>query len=171
MKLLPRGAAWLSALALLLFTGLIATVSRFFFFGAAASVFNQSPRLAGLTTLFGVLFPIVAIAFGSQVLHVVLDKFAGRKVARGWKPGLMSWWAGLFGWLVLALASMTSVLVVMVIHPQSSFGAFVGMFGMNSSLAELISVPTIVWLAIAAFMYQFERNVRDRIAAGPDSTV
>lgn len=171
MKLFPRGAAWLSALALLLFTGLIASVMRFFFFHATMSLFANAPRVAAFASLVGLLFPIVAIAFGSQLLHVVLDRFAGRKTSRGVWPGLMSWWAGLFGWLVLALASWTSVLVVLVIHPQSSFGAFAGMFTYDSSLAEIISIPTVVWIVIAAFLFQVERLVRDKIAAGPDSTV
>jgi hypothetical protein len=167
----PRPAAWFSALALTVFAGLLGTTMSWFY-RAGAQVFFEAPRLAGFAFFLGVLSPIVLIAFGNHTMHRVLDRMAKRdKGARGALPGLMSWWAGLFGWLVLMLAAWVSVTIVMMIHPQSSFLALYNLFRLDSGLASVLSIPTVVFVIVGASLYQLEARVRDRIAAGPDSTV
>ena len=59
---------------------------------------------------------IFVIAFGNNVMHKMLDRFAKRKTPRGWMPGLMSWWAGLYSWGVLMLSAWFSVGAVLVVH-------------------------------------------------------
>lgn len=165
----PRGGAWLSAIALLVFTGTLSTVMRWCY-GASFSLWWSTPRLGALVGLLGVLSPILLIAFGNHFMHLVLDKLAKRASPRGAMPGLMSWWAGLYGWLVLMLATWTSLFLVLVIHPQSTLSGFFSLFSYDASLASVISVPTIVWFFMAAILFQVERRVRDKMAAGPDST-
>lgn len=168
--ILPRLAAWFSAFALTVFAGLLGTTMSWFY-RAGAQLFFDTPRLSGLAFFIGLVSPIVLIAFGNHTMHRVLDRMGERKTSRGALPGLMSWWAGLFGWLVLMLATWTSITLVMVIHPQSSFYAFYNLFRLDSGLASVLSIPTVVFVVLGAALYQVEARVRDRIAAGPDSTI
>lgn len=175
MGFFPRPAAWFSALALTVFAGLLGTTMSWFY-RAGAQVFFEAPRLAGFAFFLGVLSPIVLIAFGNHAMHRALDRIAKRHGSRGaesrqtWLPGLMSWWAGLYGWLVLMLSAWMSVTIVMMIHPRSSFFAFYNLFRLDSGLASVLSIPTAVFVLLGATLYQVEARVRDRIAAGPDST-
>lgn len=165
----PRPAAWFSALALTVFAGLLGTTMSWFY-RAGATVFFEAPRLAGFAFFLGVLSPIALVAFGNHTMHRVLDRIGKRQTSRGALPGLMSWWAGLYSWLVLMLSAWCSVTIVMMIHPQSSFFAFYNLFRLDSGLASVLSIPTVVFLVLGATLYQVEARVRDRIAAGPDST-
>jgi hypothetical protein len=169
-RLFPRGTAWLSALALTVFAGLIGTTMSFFA-RVGASLWYDVPRIAAVAWIFAFLSPIFLIAFGSHLMHKVVDRLQKRKAPRGMMPGLMAWWTGLYGWLVLALASWTSVGVMMVIHPQSSLAGLFALFRVDASLASILSVPTIVFFLLAAFLFQVERAVRTKMAAAPDSTV
>src|SRR5690349_14335714 len=98
----PRPAAWFSALALTVFAGLLGTTMSWFY-RAGAQVFFEAPRIAGLAFFLGVMSPIVLIAFGNHTMHRVLDRMGKKQTSRGAEsrrsglPGLMSWWAGLFG--------------------------------------------------------------------------
>ena len=99
-----------------------------------------------------------------------MDRLAKRRTPRGAMPGLMSWWAGLCGWLVLTLSTWTSIFIVLAIHPQSTLSGFFSLFSYRASAASIISVPTVVWFLMAAFLFQVEQRVRDKVASGPDST-
>ena len=140
------------------------------FYRAGATMLFEAPRLAGFAFFLGVLSPIVLVAFGNHTMHRVLDRIGSRQTSRGTLPGLMSWWAGLFSWLVLMLSAWCSVTIVMMIHPQSSFFAFYNLFRLDSGLASVLSIPSVVFIVLGATLYQIEARVRDRIAAGPDST-
>ncbi len=167
----PRAGAWMSAFALAVFTGLLTAIVRFFWTTGFAMMVANAPRIGALLWTVGLISPIFVIAFGNNVMHKVLDRIAKRKTPRRWMPGLMSFWAGLYSWGVLMLSAWFSVGVVLVIHPQGSLHAYINLFRLDSGLASLLSIPTIVFIVTAAFLFQFERRVRERIAAGPDSTV
>jgi len=165
----PRPAAWLSAVALTVFAGLLGTTMSWFY-GAGASTLFEAPRVSAIFFFFGFTSPIFLIAFGNHAMHRVLDAMAKRASSRGLMPGLMSWWAGLYGWLVLMLAAWTSVMLVMMVHPESTFYAFANVFRIDSGLTSILSIPTFVFIGLGAFLFQVEARVKDKIAAGPDST-
>jgi hypothetical protein len=165
----PRASAWLSALALVVFAGALGGVMTWMY--KAAAFVAAAPRVSAFFVLLGVVSPIVVVAFGNHFFHLVLDRWAGRKAPRGWAPGLMSWWTGLYAWLVLSLSMFTSVFIAMMISPRSNIFAFFELFTFDSNLASVLSVPTVVFFLVAAFLFQVERRVRDKMAAGPDSTV
>jgi hypothetical protein len=132
-RVFPRGAAWLSAFALTVFTGLLVTTMSWFY-RAAFSTWSDTPRIGAFLAFVGFLSPIAVVAISNHGLHVVLDKLAKRRGSRGVMPGLMSFWAGLYSWLVLVLASVTSVLLTIVVHPGASFQGFAAMFRLDSGL-------------------------------------
>src|SRR4051794_27363144 len=107
-RVFPRAAAWLSAAALAIFAGLLATTMSFFY-NASFAVWRDTPRLGALLALAGFLSPIAVVALANHGLHIALDKLAKRRISRGIVPGLTSWWAGLQAWLVLVLASVAAV--------------------------------------------------------------
>jgi len=165
----PRPAAWLSALALVVFAGGLGGVMSWMYKAAAWT--SSAPRVSAFFVLLGIVSPILVVAFGNHFFHLLLDRWAGRKASRGLTPGLMSWWSGLYAWFVLGLAGLTSVCIALMISPQSNVLAFLNLFTLDSNLASVLSVPTVVFFLAAAVLFQVERRVREKMAAGPDSTV
>ena len=51
------------------------------------------------------LGPMGVVTFLHHYMHVVLDGFDRKRLARGLLPGTMSLWAGVYAWVVLILAS------------------------------------------------------------------
>jgi hypothetical protein len=160
----------MSAFALAVFAGLLTTVVRFFW-TTGFSLMGETPRFGALFFTLGLVAPIFVIAFGNHLMHRILDRIAKRTTPRGFWPGLMSWWSGLYSWGVLMLSAWLSIGIVAFVYPRASFAGYMNLFGLDSGLASVLSIPTIVFVVTAAFLFQFERRVRDRIAAGPDSTV
>jgi hypothetical protein len=122
-----------------------------------------SPRLAVLGGLAAWLSPIPLVAVG----HRVVSAFLGRADPSAKDAGAMSAWAGLFAWLVLWLSSSVVVFVLLLINPprpepEQLVSAFAGMSGG----AAILSVQTAVWIVVAAFLYEAERRMKKRVAAG-----
>jgi hypothetical protein len=169
-RVFPRGAAWLSAFALAVFTGLLVTTMSWFY-RAAFVVWTDTPRIGALLAFVGFVSPIGVVAISNHGLHIALDKLAKRRGSRGLVPGLMSWWAGLYAWLVLVLSTVSAVSLMLVIYPSASFYGFANLFRLDSGLTSILSIPTILFIGIAAFMFQLERRVRAKLSEGPDSTI
>lgn len=167
----PNLNAWLSAVFLLLLTGGLGVCVK-----AAWQMGNSlahiSPRLTILFGLLGLICPIILIAFAHHLLHLFLDRFFPDSRSpemtnvQGWFPGLISWWEGLYGWLVLILSTIISAGILGVIYYSSSSLASLYFFLSSWDKAKhLFTVPSIAWVIIAACLYQFEFVVRQYFTA------
>jgi hypothetical protein len=167
----PNFSAWMSAFFLLLLTGSMAvTVQKIWQF--ATPISRISPRLSILLGLLGLVLPIIMIAIAHHLLHVFLDRFfpdtrsPEMNFTAGCFPSIMSWWEGLYGWLVLVLATCISagVLGFLYYSPTLLMELYALLMSWDK-LRHLLTLPAVVWIAIAAFLYQFEYLVRQRLIA------
>jgi hypothetical protein len=166
----PHPAAWLSAVALLVFSRalLMALAIALPLLGELA---RYSPRLAAMGGLALWLSPVAVVAAGHRVVTTVLDVGDPAKKTRARVPRILSWWAGLYAWLVLLLATTSTMFLLVIINPPPPEGAALGLAsvvasGLNAGAS--FGVQTALWLLVAAGLYHFERIARLRIASSGD---
>ncbi|MBX3209290.1 MAG: hypothetical protein KF764_29930 [Labilithrix sp.] len=159
---LPSPAALVSAVLLYVLLGA---------FGAVAAaviphlieLIATSPRLAMCGLLGLVISPGVVVALVHHVGHRTLDR-AERKT-RGLFPAAESCWAGAHAWLVLYGTSVLASLVMLVVDPpelEPEALALLASFVDRAGAGTLASVHTLVWILIAAALYELERRARPR---------
>jgi hypothetical protein len=101
--------------------------------------------------------------------QLVLDRLAGEKSSRGWWPGLTSWWAGMFACLTASLVT-TMLLVGGGIVDAGHVVQSVQLIFVRSSITDLLSWPSLVWVAAAAALYAFERQAKHVFATKSANT-
>ena len=168
----PDPAAWLSAVVLLVFSRALLLA-----LGIALPVLMElarySPRLAAVGGLAVWVSPVLLIATGHRVVTTVLDVGDPGKKTRARVPRILSWWAGLYAWLVLFLATSTTIFLVLILYPpppppQPPDDAALGVASMVATGLQAgtsFGIQTALWVIVAAGLYQFERVARLRIAS------
>ncbi len=123
-------------------------------------------KFVPLLLLGVILTPIGLVAIAHHTLHSILNQYFPESKApeseqvKGFFPGLMSWWEGLYSWLVILLASIITVpLAIAILQPDqlSSFWLWL----LNTR--PFFSPVSILWLLIAAYLYHFEGLVRNHL--------
>ncbi len=162
---IPYPGAWLSAVLLLLLTGLITyggkTIAQMGF-----SLARLSPNFAILFGLLAMLMPIFVVAIAHHLLHLFLDRFfpdsqlSEQEKVKGIFPNLMSWWEGLYGWLVIVLTTLITVgLISSFASSTLSYNRLYSLLSAWDKTRHFFSIPTFIWIVIAAYLYQFEHVV------------
>ena len=129
------------------------------------------PRIGFLIYFF--LFiggPIGLIAFMHHWLHRILDEFfpdsriPDMEPVEGGLPTVLSWWQGLYGWMVNYMSGLIWAILLTIIWPVPfSFSSVA-----NTLLLAAPINPVIPWhlaeflvkVIVAAFFYQFEYSVQ-----------
>jgi hypothetical protein len=165
----PCPNAWMSALVLTIFAGSILAWSE-----KIAELGNHltrySYRVSAGCGILAIVFPIIIVAVMHHIFHVFLDncipdsQTPQTERTTGVSPSLISWWEGLYSWLVLVLATILSVGIVAVFLPESELYRLIYLWNrVWYKLDYLITFPTLIWLVVAAYLYQFEHLVRQRL--------
>jgi hypothetical protein len=176
-KFLPSPISWLNALALSGLLILYATGASYVLRGIVAAI-NPSSAIAALQfshhpQFFGIQFslyllvfflvsPVLFIAISHHWLHVLLTKFIPKIQSavvgptKGWWPGLMSWWEGIWG-LCVAMVSLA-------LGFSLSSVIFWEVWGGNLELQRrAASFSGFVWFISAAYLYHVFHLVEHRI--------
>lgn len=174
---LPIPRSWFNAIALIL---LMVGVQRLTgFLWIIIDPIIRLPRIGLLIyVLLFVLLPIGVIALSHHWLHRFLDqvfpesRMHGETSSQAALPGLLSWWEGLYGWIVSYLSIFVwSILIAIVLPIPPAFNSPL-VFPLSSgtpsiSLWEIAEV--IVRTIAAACLYQFEYAVKRRLVAANSS--
>ncbi len=172
---IPTPRFWVNAIALiLLMIGFqYAIVYLWVIISILAHLLPQPifVKLAYLFSLLAQLFPIVLLAFVHHWLHRFLDSFFPEsrlpetELATGVFPSFISWWSGLYGWVVNILSSVIAFGLIMLFSPSPDLLSVFTLFKTQGQ--SLLIVPTLIRVLIAAYLYQFQYLVHQRlIAAG-----
>jgi hypothetical protein len=166
----PKPSSWLSAGFLTLLTGGLAA-SAAFAWQIALFLTRISPRLGLLFGVVTVLSPIILVAIMHHLLHLILDRFfpetqlPGMIGNTGVLPGLMSWWQGLYSWLVIIFSTM--VATALIGSFPLSLGFLDNLMDVWDRARPLFRLSTLVWVLIAAYLYHFEYLVQQRLMSIP----
>ena len=167
----PYPSSWLKALILTLFLRVIIfVVNNTGKFSYRIAYFVNSPELFFIFTILLLLSPIPIISFTHHCLHLFIGRFIPEIQApeigrtQGLLPGIMSWWEGLYAWLVIAISTLIAALFSTILIPF-----------FNLSYARLIEDYTeiennnimlvfgLFYIYGGALTYQIEYLVRHRI--------
>ncbi|PZD70741.1 hypothetical protein C1752_09717 [Acaryochloris thomasi RCC1774] len=162
---IPYPGAWLSAVLLLLLTGAIAYGGQVFL-QMGYPLIQFSPNVGILFGLLALLMPIFVVAIAHHTLHLFLDHFfpdsqtSAQKKVQGFFPNLMSWWEGLYGWQVIVLSTLiTAGLISGFTTPDVSYANLYSLLSAWDKTRYIFTFPTLIWIVISAYLYQFEHLV------------
>lgn len=162
----PYPRSWMSAIFLSAIAGGLSTaatkIAEIGYYLA-----KNSPRLDFLFLVFATLSPILFIAIAHHWLNIILDRVvpdnqSARNTDIGFVPGILSWWEGLYGWVVITLSLIVTLGVLGFLFPH--FNPFDYLSNWHK-LDKFFSLQTLFWIAIAAYLYQFEYFVRQRLTS------
>ncbi|MBD2452981.1 hypothetical protein H6G80_02550 [Nostoc sp. FACHB-87] len=165
----PYPTSWLKALILAIFLRVI-----IFIVEKAGMVSYRVTYLTGSIELFVILYiliilsPIPVIAFTHHFLHLFLGSFLSQIQApeigkpRGLLPGLMSWWEGLYGWLVIIIAGLTAFLLTTFFLPIFDISYNQPIIYYTEYQRTIIVIFGIFYISISSVIYHVEYLVKLR---------
>jgi hypothetical protein len=161
----PSGVALLSAaLSFGLLVGTAAAIGRFAPY--LVELLETSPRLAMLGFFGLVVAPAFVVVGVHHAGHRTLDGLDAGARRRSVLPSVESWWAGAHAWLVIGGTSILARLVTLVIEPPKldPDGRVLAVLTREASavgtLSNVMSLYPLVWMAIAAQLFELERRTR-----------
>ena len=167
---IPNFNAWMSAILLLLLVRGIKFVLRAAFTRVNYDLLNLfSHKSYALLYLLVLLSPILAIAIAHNLLHLFLDRYVPDvqtpevPVSRSVFPGLMSWWEGLYGWLAIAITTIASTAILLVLFSPHYYLSEINSWWLGTS--SFFNPMVFIRLVCAAYLYQFEHLVRQHLIA------
>ena len=171
---------------------------QFLFTGTISLISSIISTVVTLLSPLIFLLPIPIIAFAHHYLYLLLDRYypdipsAERGRITGYFPGIVSWWHGLYGLLIIILALLVSDSILSIL-PWLNFDIVIFDFQISDIeiyarnpiidtwikiawriLAQPIYQPLmrlVIWVVAAAYLYQFEFTFRQHlIATASDSS-
>lgn len=170
---LPNVRSWFNAVALILLM-----IGIGYLMGYAVDIIkilmNSAPWLIGAFLFLLFSFPIVTIAFLHHWLHTFLDvffpesRFPEDELHAGWFPSIFSWWEAVFGWGSYVLASVFALYFLGIFTPYSNSLNLLSISSQdlcNYSFSLPSARFTVLQIIVAAYLYQLEFLVRQRLLA------
>ena len=169
---LPYPTCWLKSLIISVFLRYIIYVAEMIVkTGYRLAYVVNSSELFVLFTIIIIISPIILIAFTHHYLHLVLSRFIPQIKApelgktKGLVPQLMSWWEGLYGWLVIVLSTLNSTMICSLFFPFFNLSYLKLVEEYTQFQQNIIVIFGIIWLIQAALIYQVEYLVRHRLVS------
>ncbi|MBD0265136.1 MAG: hypothetical protein ICV78_21160 [Tolypothrix sp. Co-bin9] len=167
---LPR--AWVNAIALILLMIAWRYVLGYIWENIGLrinSLINIPWKVSYILLLFSLVSPIFVVAFAHHWSHRLLDNYFPEsrlpetETVSGVFPGVMSWWQGLYGWLVSTLSTAIAYTLIALFLPEQAIFYFLKFFIIEATRWQ--TIPIIIQIIIAACLYQFEYVVYQRLIA------
>ncbi|MEH2313944.1 MAG: hypothetical protein V7K35_21665 [Nostoc sp.] len=168
----PYPSSWLKALILTLFLRVIIfIINNTGKIGYQIVYFVNSPELFFIFTILLLLSPIPIISFTHHCLHLLIGRFIPEIQApeigrtQGFLPGIMSWWEGLYAWLVIAISTLITALFSTILLPSINLN-YVRLIEDYTQIPNINNIMLILgffYISGGAITYQIEYLVRHRI--------
>ncbi|UKO96693.1 hypothetical protein [Nostoc sp. UHCC 0870] len=167
---LPYPSCWLKSLILMIFLRVIIFIAKFLLkVGYGVSNFISSPELLVIFGIITLLSPIAIIAFTHHYLHLIFNRFISEiqapeiGIVKGLIPKLMSWWEGLYGWLVIILSTLVAGLFCTIILPVFHINYAKPPETYTSFEQQIILIFGLIWLVQGSLIYQIDYLVRQHL--------
>jgi hypothetical protein len=170
--LIPGARAWVNAvgLILLLLAWQYILTEVYEHIIALINWRHISPKVWYVLLLLAFLSPIAVVAFAHHWMHRLLDNFFPEsklpetETVPGTFPGILSWWQGLFGWIAKLISSAIAYTTLALFLSENGLVYyFLKFFEGGWDMWRI--VPVLIQIIIAAFLYQFEYVVNQRLIA------
>ncbi|MBD2563942.1 MULTISPECIES: hypothetical protein [Nostoc] len=167
---LPYPSCWLKSFILMVFLRVIGFVTEILIkLGDGVANLVSSPELLAIFVIITLLSPIAVIAFTHHYLHLFFSRFISEiqapeiGIVTGIIPKLMSWWEGLYGWLVIILSTLVTCLVCTIILPMFHLSYIKPPETYTQFEQQIIVIFGIIWLIQGALIYQIDYLVKQRL--------
>ncbi|MEH2182067.1 hypothetical protein [Nostoc sp.] len=169
----PYPSSWFKALILTLFLRVIIfVVKNTGKLGYDIVYFVHSPKLFFIFTILLILSPIPIISLTHHCLYLLISRFVleiqapeiGR--TQGLLPGIMSWWEGLYAWLVIAISTLIAAFFSIILLPlfYPSYDKQIEYYTRIENINNnIILIFGLLYIFTAALIYQIKYLVRCRI--------
>lgn len=171
----PYPTSWLKAVIVFGFLSTIAfSIRTSGQVGYFLTRVTDSPEPFLFFIILGLLSPIAIFAIAHHILHLFLGRFIpsiqAPEIAKhqGLLPGLISWWEGLYGWLVIYLATLavtvTTLGIAAIFVPLSNFIYQNLLFNYDPEVEQKVLLAlSLIWIIYAAMIYQLENLFKRRL--------
>ncbi|MBN4005365.1 hypothetical protein [Nostoc sp. LPT] len=155
----PYPSSWLKAFILTLFLRVIIfVIKNTGKVGYDIVYFVHSPELFFIFTILLILSPIPIISLTHHCLHLLISRFASETQApeigrtQGLLPGIMSWWEGLYAWLIIAISTL--IVLIKTDTFREAVSKAINAANLTQSAKSLDEWKTVVsqWEAAIALM-------------------
>ncbi|HYW20891.1 MAG TPA: hypothetical protein VE956_16630 [Nodularia sp. (in: cyanobacteria)] len=167
---LPYPSCWLKSLILIIFLRVIIFVAEILVkVGYNVAYFASSPEILGIFIIITLLCPIPIIAFTHHFVHLFFSRFIPEiqapeiGIVKGLIPKLMSWWEGIYAWVVITLSTLTSFLVGTIILPLFQLNYATAVESYTLFQETIIVIFGLIWLIQGALLYQIDYLVGHRL--------
>lgn len=176
----PYPSSWLKALIMTLFMRVIIfIVQNTGKLGYDIIYFVHSPELFFIFTILLILSPIPIISLTHHCLHLLISRFISEIQApeigrtQGLLPGIMSWWEGLYAWLVIAISTLISFLFSIILIPlfNPNYDRQLEYYTQLENINNIILMFGLFYISAGALIYQIEYLVRHRIISAYSGNV
>ncbi|MDZ8066578.1 MAG: hypothetical protein RMY64_13320 [Nostoc sp. DedQUE08] len=168
----PYPSSWFKALILTLFLRVIIfIVQNTGKLGYDIVYFVRSPELFLIFTILLILSPIPIISLTHHCLHLLISRFISEIQApeigttQGLLPGLMSWWEGLYAWLVIVISTLIAALFSTILLPlfNPNYDRQLEYYTQLENINNIILIFGLFYIYAGALIYQIEYLVKYRI--------
>ncbi|MEH2171408.1 hypothetical protein [Nostoc sp.] len=173
----PYPTSWLKALILnLLLSFIIFLLTNPGKVGYQITYLAKSPELFFMLTILLILSPIPTISFTHHLLHLLISRFISEIQApeigriKGLFPGIMSWWEGLYAWLVIAISTLIAAFFCTMILPLFNISYTKPVELYTEVEKNIILIFGLFYVSAGALTYQIEHLVRQRIISAYSGT-
>ncbi len=158
----PYPSSWLKALIMTLFMRVIIfIVQNTGRLGYDIIYFVHSPELFFIFTILLILSPIPIISLTHHCLHLLISRFISEIQApeigrtQGLLPGIMSWWEGLYGWLVIAISTLISFLFYIILIPlfNPNYDRQLEYYTQVENINNVILMFGLFYISVGALIY------------------
>ncbi|MDZ7995314.1 MAG: hypothetical protein RM022_003220 [Nostoc sp. EfeVER01] len=169
----PYPSSWLKALILnLLLSTIIFVLKNPGKLGYHITYIVKSSELFAIFTILLMLSPIPIISFTHHLLHLLISRFISVIQApeigrtKGLLPGIMSWWEGLYAWLVITISTLVAAFFCTMLLPlfyqsyDRQIEYYTQIQNINNSIVLMFG---LFYISTGALIYQIEYLVRHRI--------
>lgn len=132
--------------------------------------FNYYPEISIIAFIISLFSPLFIITILHHLGQIIIDQWfppkgpaKARKRPPGFFPGIASWWAGLYGWLVMCISNLiTGTLYLLVLAGANLDNQTLQQFYqtlMTSPISDLtifLASFILIWFIISALIYHFE---------------
>ncbi|MBD2439045.1 hypothetical protein [Nostoc sp. FACHB-110] len=165
----PYPTAWLKALILAMFLRVILFVlEKSGQVSYHIITFTKSIELFVILSILIILSPILVIAFTHHFLHIFISNFISQIQSpeigktQGILPGLMSWWEGLYGWLVIIVSVLTAFLFSTFFLPVFNISYDKPIIYYTEYQRIIIGIFGLFYISTASVIYHIEYLVKRR---------